>query len=99
MSISLNKAFNLEKVEGSFGKNLISLPIKPYYPGASGLMDDIGDNCIAVNRWNSATQKSEGWIFEEGLGEFGVNFQLNEGEGYEVVVTQNTEWTLVGVAP
>jgi hypothetical protein len=88
--------FDLIKLTGKFGKNLISLILDPVFSSASELMEDVGLNCTAVNRWNSEVQTSEGWIRINETYGFGNNFSIELGEGYEVVVNKNVSWTVVG---
>ena len=82
----------LYKKPGGTGKNWIALPPCCPLSSASELMDDIGQaptvECTVVNRWNSETQESEGWL-DIGMG---TNFDLVLGEGYEVWVSENTSW-------
>ena len=86
---------DLIKKSGGTGKNWISVPENPAITNASSLMDAIGPNCDAVNRWNPTTQASEGWISL--LGGLGTNFDVTPYEGYEVSVTANTTFTVVGI--
>ena len=83
--------FTLIKKPGSTGKNWVSIPLNTEITNASGLMQAIGLNCDAVNRWDPYTQQSEGWISLGGG--MGTNFNIVTGEGYEVSVTTNTTWT------
>ncbi|MFC1786720.1 hypothetical protein ACFLY8_01620, partial [Halobacteriota archaeon] len=49
--------YNLVKKSGGTGKNWISIPLTTNITTASELMDAIGSNCDAVNRWNPVTQQ------------------------------------------
>ncbi|MDD2666213.1 MAG: hypothetical protein PHD13_03235 [Methanocellales archaeon] len=89
--------YNLVKKPGSTGKNWISIPLETNITTASQLMSAIGSNCDAVNRWNPVTQKSEGWISL--FGGMGTNFAIVPGEGYEVSVTANTTFSVLGTIP
>jgi len=86
--------FTLIKKPDSTGKNWISIPLNTTITNASSLMAAIGPNCDAVNRWNPYTQQSEGWISLGGG--MGTNFDIVPGEGYEVSVTTNTSFSILG---
>jgi hypothetical protein len=86
--------FTLIKKPDSTGKNWISIPLNTTITNASSLMAAIGPNCDAVNRWNPYTQHSEGWISMGGG--MGTNFDIVPGEGYEVSVTTNTTFSILG---
>ncbi|MFC1786717.1 fibronectin type III domain-containing protein [Halobacteriota archaeon] len=86
--------YTLIKESGSTGKNWISIPLTTTITTASELMDAIGSNCDAVNRWNPDTQSAEGWISL--MGGMGTNFAIVPGEGYEVSVTANTTFSVTG---
>ncbi|MFC1786832.1 NosD domain-containing protein, partial [Halobacteriota archaeon] len=89
--------YTLVKESGSTGKNWISIPLTTTITTASELMDAIGSNCDAVNRWNPVTQQSEGWLSV--MGGMGTNFAIVPGEGYEVSVTANTTFSVSGTIP
>ncbi|MFC1786966.1 NosD domain-containing protein, partial [Halobacteriota archaeon] len=91
----VNLEYNLIKKSGSTGKNWISIPITTTITNASSLMELIGPNCDAINRWNPVTQNSEGWISL--FGGMGTNFDIVPGEGYEVSVTANTTFSVTGL--
>ena len=105
VSVTENTTFNLTgvtvtidpidliKKSGSTDKNWIGLPYDTTLTDASSVMDSIGSNCDAVNRWNPDTQAAEGWISL--MGGMGTNFHIVTGEGYEVSVTGNTTWAPV----
>ncbi|MFC1786719.1 hypothetical protein ACFLY8_01615 [Halobacteriota archaeon] len=85
----------LIKKPGGTGKNWISVPENPEITNASSLMDTIGPNCDSINRWNPVTQSAEGWISL--MGGMGTNFDVTPYEGYEISVTTNTTFTVVGI--
>jgi hypothetical protein len=81
---------NLIKKTDSTGRNWIGLPYETTLTNASSLMAAIGPNCEAISRWDPYAQTSEGWVSL--FGGMGTNFDIVQGEGYEIWVTANTTW-------
>ena len=82
------------------GANWISLPNTNLpITNADGLIKDI-PNCTKVAWWNSTSQKAESYS-EVPFPPFyvGTNFEVKPASGYEVAVTANTTWTIVGWVP
>ena len=91
--------YNLEK--GAItGVNWISLPNTNLpITNADELIKDI-QNCTKVAWWNSTSQKAESYS-EVPFPPFyvGTNFEIKPARGYEVAVTADTSWTVVGWIP
>jgi hypothetical protein len=71
------------------GKNWISLPLETGIKNVSGLKNDIGPSCKAVNTWNA-----EGWITVASDGT-----AVEQGKGYEITLNHDTEWVAAGPVP
>ena len=83
------------------GVNWISLPnTNVPIRNVDGLIKDIQPNCTKVAWWNSGSQKAESYS-EVPFPPFyvGTNFEVKPARGYEVAVTSNTTWAVVGWVP
>jgi len=75
-----------------FGKNWISIHPKTLLENAEDLLNNISYS-TAVTNWNTERQTSEGLIFVPAWGLYvGKNFEIEIEKGYEVSVSQNTNW-------
>ena len=85
---------NLEKY-GNKGINWITLPsTNPPLTNADKLIKAI-PNHNNVKWWNSTSQLTESYS-RMPWGYVGTNFDVKPSRGYEIVVTANTPWTVVG---
>jgi len=89
--------FSLSK--STTGINSISLPLDTNIPGNSPLVRTASDVDAAlgsyfefIGGWDKATQSEFAYL----NGGTGVNFPIRKGEGYQISVSSNTTWVVVG---
>jgi len=98
-------SFSLKKVADKTGLNSIALPFdtngeavileSKVIMNAQGIAESIGDNFESLGRWNETAQTSAGFTkTDEGF--VGINFDVNKNAGYQVSVSEDTNWTIVG---
>ena len=88
---------NLVKNLTDFGKNWISLYANTSLGNAQSILENIS-NSDATTNWDEAGQTSQGLIpnpLPVGPPYLGTNFNTEIEKGYEVSVTQDTNWTQV----
>lgn len=93
------QTFNLKKKTGGTGINSISIPFNTGVAGnspnlytASDVADSIGSRFDFIGGWNKANQTEFAYL----SGGLGTNFPINKGEGYQVSVSSEANWTIVG---
>ncbi len=83
------------------GRNWITMPsMNSPITSADELIKDIQPNCDKVGWWNPTSQQMETYgklPFPPWYG--GTNFEVKPARGYEVKVTADTTWTVVGWVP
>ena len=78
----------------------ITMPsMNPPITSADELIKDIQPECDMVGWWNSTSQKMETYAKLTPTKFGGVLFDVKPARGYEVIVTANTTWTVVGWVP
>jgi hypothetical protein len=94
--------FNLSKEAGGTGINSFFIPLDtnvsgnyPLLTTASSVEDSVnnqGGTFDFLGGWNRLTQSEYAYL----AGSPATDFALNEGEGYQISVSANTSWVVVG---
>jgi len=88
-------AYELKK-----GANWITMPsMNPPVTDAECLIGAVGTNCPTVAWWNATSQSMETYTEVMSGVYVGTNFDVKPGRGYEVQVSSDTEWSVVGWVP
>ena len=92
--LAYSLSINLYRIQNSTGLNLISLPIEHSFTTAADLCQNIS-NLSMITRWDQMLQQYiPHFCIIPGMN----NFNLEDGQGYFITMTQNTTLTLTGPA-